>query len=300
MYFKKSLHLHKTISVFNFILIFMKSFSKIIFTLIAIAGFSQLSAAKNPPPFSRPTFITKADGQKNVAKMSLFRIINPLHKDIDFGYERVITDHFSISASLAFKIPNIPAVIADNFDSSPTAITDDNGLPIATQSVTLSPLKGIGFTPEFKFYTSKENEAPHGFYVAPYLKYYRTSMSASSTVNFVDPAQQDVSLDVTMRFTEFGGGLQLGYQWVIGPGITIDWYFLGPRVSKFNFNLLFEGNIGDPDFFTDAEEEMKTSFKDIPVFGGSVSTTATSNSLELKAPFWFPNLRSGIAIGAAF
>lgn len=255
--------------------------------------------AVNPNPLTHPQMMKKANGQKNVAKISLFRIINPLHKDIDFGYERLLTDHISFSLSSAFKIPYIP-VMAAGYDNQKTNITDDLGTVTATSIMHVAPIKGFGITPELKFYTSKENEAPHGFYVAPYFKYYSTKMGASAEVDFIDPATPDASTTVQLKFTEIGGGIQLGYQWVIGPGITIDWYFLGPRVSKYNFSLLFEGNVGDPTYFEEAEGELKNSFSDIPIVGGNVTTTVTANSLELKAPFWFPNIRSGIAIGAAF
>lgn len=267
--------------------------------LIVLSNISFFAAAINPNPLTHPELIKKANGQKNVAKMSLFRAVNPFHRDVDFGYERMLTDHISFSLSMAIKVPYIPASLRE-FDGQKTNITDDLGTVTATSTMNISPLRGFGINPEFKFYTGKDKDAPEGFYVAPYFRYYSTRMEASADVDFVDPLSNDASTTVQFKFTEAGGGIQLGYQWVIGPGITIDWYFLGPRISKFNFNLLFTGDIGDPGYYQEAEGDMKDAFIDIPIIGGNVTTTTTVNSLEVRAPFWFPNIRSGIAIGAAF
>ena len=275
----------------------MKTNIAILTLFLLLIGDTFIAAARQNP-FTKPQLTNQSEKYKNVVKLSILRIMNPLHHDLDFGYERVITGYFTVSLSMAVKKPYVPKIIKNNFNTDPKVINNSQGLPMATQSVILSPISGFGFTPELKFYTSGEKNAPRGFYLAPYFKYYRTSMKAHGKVDFYDPHKQDASLDVKMIFTEFGGGLQLGYQWVLDNDITIDWYFLGPRISKFNFDLHFEGNVNDPTYFAQAADQVKDVFSNFP--GNSLTVTTTSGSLDVNAPFIFPNIRSGIAIGFVF
>lgn len=77
--------------------------------------------------------------------------------------------------------------------------------------------RGVGITPEYRFYLSQSREAPNGFYVAPFLRY------------------QNLRLELTEqngggRLTALGGGVIAGYQFALGQRSSLD-LFAGPSYS---------------------------------------------------------------------
>lgn len=74
-------------------------------------------------------------------------------------------------------------------------------------------LSGFGITPEYRFYVT--GEALQGFYLAPYLRYQNfnltddTNYGGSSTKN-------------EASYSTFGGGVNLGYQWVFKQHIVLE------------------------------------------------------------------------------
>ncbi|MGE0076790.1 MAG: DUF3575 domain-containing protein [Bacteroidales bacterium] len=67
---------------------------------------------------------------------------------------------------------------------------------------------GLILTPEVRFYP--RNNAIDGFYVAPYIRYQNFSL-------------EDGEYKAT--YSNFGGGISLGRQWVTDSGFTMDLFF---------------------------------------------------------------------------
>lgn len=87
---------------------------------------------------------------------------------------------------------------------------------------------GLILTPEVKLYPKKN--ASDGFYVAPYLRYQKFSVS-----NDVEVAEGSLN--------SFGGGLLFGRQWITNSGFTMDLFFGGHYTdSKIKAD---EGDPGD-------------------------------------------------------
>jgi hypothetical protein len=96
-------------------------------------------------------------------------------------------------------------------------------------------LRGFGFTPEFRIYLSEIEDAPRGFFVAPYLRYR----------NF-DVERTDLQNDFNADFRSYGAGLVVGRQWIFQDRVSIEGFF-GP-----DFNIIdLQGNANDPDFNLD-------------------------------------------------
>lgn len=78
---------------------------------------------------------------------------------------------------------------------------------------------GLILTPEFRYYPM--GNACNGFYAAPYLRYQNYSAKAGENKG---------------TYTNFGGGLALGRQWILGSGFTMDLFF-GAHYGNGNFKL---------------------------------------------------------------
>lgn len=78
---------------------------------------------------------------------------------------------------------------------------------------------GLILTPEFKYYP--KGNACNGFYLAPYLRYQ----------NFSAKSGEDKG-----TYTNFGGGLAFGRQWIMGSGFTMDLFF-GAHYGNGNFKI---------------------------------------------------------------
>ena len=120
-----------------------------------------------------------ANAQKNVIKA------NPLGLAFgvaDLSYERVVSDKTSFEIGLSYA-----------------------GAEVTSGSEVVST-NAIGGEGKFKFYFSSENDAPRGWYAAPFVSYSNASASSSSG--------EDVG------FSAFSGGALAGYQWVFGGGDT--------------------------------------------------------------------------------
>ncbi len=87
-------------------------------------------------------------------------------------------------------------------------------------------LSGLFLTPEFKFYIRKD--AIDGFFMSPYLRYMKCGYENSED-------------DQEGSFTNFGGGLSFGRQWIFDKGFVLE--------------LFFGGHYGDSSFKTSSGDE---------------------------------------------
>jgi hypothetical protein len=76
--------------------------------------------------------------------------------------------------------------------------------------------RGFGITPEYRIYLG-DNEAPDGFYVAPFVRYQAINMT-------LEDSNEEADLNT------FGGGVLIGRQWIFKERVSLD-LFLGPSFS---------------------------------------------------------------------
>ncbi len=254
-----------------------------------------------------------SNAQKNVIGLHL----QPLaFGEIRGSFEHAFTDKFSVLLNYGYKkLGDIPSFILDQ--AQPT----DYGLPIEF----VNEISGSQFVPEFRIYF-KGDDAPHGLYIAPYLRFSKYSIKYNTTANYTfsddefDDLPQEVIdyLDennlgqtigvntiVTGDFKQKGLGVQLGYQWVVAEKLAIDLYFLGLEIDQVNFTA----EAYSPDAnelgidYTRWENEIEGSIdftNDIPLINVDVTTEVQSDKVIGIAKTLAPWYRGGIKIGFAF
>jgi len=154
-------------------------------------------------------------------------------------------------------------------------------------------LRGFSLTPELRYYFNFcECGGPRtGFYAGLYGRYIRLYGDLKFNVwngsDFID-------VGAAGNLREFGGGLQLGYQFVIKKRFVVDLMFAGPRRSHFKMELNLES-----EFIEDAipliEEEIN---KRLAWFGKD--PISLDIHPDVSHTFGFTNFRYAVAIGYRF
>lgn len=229
-------------------------------------------------------FITRAQAPENNVKLNLMGIGL---SNYSFQYERILGK--KITGSMGFRFMpgrGLPSVLLSN---------DSSGSTIGTTKIS-----GICFTPEFRWYPATDEGAPHGFYFAPYLRYSRFKVTLDD--KFYDPViNRNSDVTFTGKFSGFGGGLMIGYQWLIKDRVTIDWWILGAHygASKFSLAVEYDFSKFQGDERIDVENDIEGNLQDIPSVK-SVDANITNSEAKVTAKLPFVGLRSGLCIGVAF
>lgn len=246
-------------------------------------------------------FSVKAgDNPKNIVSINMPNLglyANKIGGNIPLSYERVLTDHFSATLHLKFGLPrNLGnSSLMSNF-------TGDYGDSTYGNPYTDMRYAGFSIMPEFKFYTSGEKGAPKGFYVSVYFKY--TSYTVKSTYEDYFADNNGVTLlsavDLTGKYQPLGGGIALGYQWLIRDRVSIDWTFIGLGIGRLKTSV--EMTTDDPRV---SSQSIKSSAEEISVNTNSdflkTEVTATDNSAKITIKNMWPMLRVfGVRVGFAF
>lgn len=252
--------------------------------------------------------------QDNNIKLNLLNLVNPITLgDLRLGYERKLTDNMTAQANVGLFIPRkLPTVFFDE-----DAVEDYGG----TVDVE-NRLSGYNFSLELRFYPG-EKEAPRGFYLAPYLKYNRWNALVSTSFDYEATDEEYADLTVAQQKTvtssgnpdrphlleatgEFkggisqaGGGLMIGYQWVINDQISIDWNFFGLGVESVSSDLTLTTDAVDVDYL-EWKAEIEEGTEDFADFA-DVEVEAKSDEINVKfGPFLVPSPRIGFSIGYTF
>jgi hypothetical protein len=97
---------------------------------------------------------------------------------------------------------------------------------------------GLILTPEVRFYV--KSNAIDGFYLAPYFRYQNFTL-------------KDDEIESKATYTNYGGGLAFGRQWITNSGFTMDLFFGGHYGSG-----KIEAESGGENFSTGLFEGFRT------------------------------------------
>ena len=223
--------------------------------------FAAADAQSTPPRDTMPP-------HKNVVRVNITYPLLFGGNNFILGYERVVKPHQSFSVN--FGLTNLPKVKSFDLDSL-TGGTD-------------SKTDGYNVSADYRFYLKKENKflAPRGIYIGPYAFYY--GFKRESDLNFQTGGVVK-ALTSEMNLNIYGGGVELGYQFLFWKRETLDLVLIGPGIASYSFKAKVDGDI-DEDELEEVRDELKNWIEEkFPgsniVWGdqsldakGSVSTTS--------------------------
>lgn len=224
--------------------------------------------------------------QQNVIKVAPGKLIS---RNLALTYERVLSDNRSVSIDLHNFFRRDP------IGQFSTALDEFN-----TDTFNVSNLSFGGFTltPNYRHYFG--GRAPRGFYFSPFLRFFQ--YTGTWALDYQGVNAEEVMLDGRLRFRGLGGGLSVGFQFLIADRVSIDWHGgLGLTVAGLRhrgdldlqnvasadvqafedqMNLYIEENLGFINQRIDLEEGLGVNFR-------------------IPGLLW-PVLRSSLALGVAF
>lgn len=220
---------------------------------------------------------------KNIIKTNVTAYV---FRNLNLSYERVISDKFSLLASVGY-IPKGPIpfinVVLDKGD-------DLRDLKMAHQSYTL----------EGRYYFN--GGRGEGFYVAPYVRHSileAPSHQFDFTLEDAVTGNQVVEMTFSGKANSINGGLMLGKQWFMGKNdnVIVDFWILGGHFGK-----------GLGDFYArtsrpltaSEQQQAQQELEDLNVvfFKYTVKTHENGADIRLDGPWG--GLRSGLSIGYRF
>lgn len=165
--------------------------------------------------------------KKNVIKWNLTPFFLWSKKDINIGYERILSPFHSVSVNAGYF--EIPQFTENLFDTLQIKNTSNRG--------------GFTVSSDYRMYFKKRNRnmAPDGLYWGPYGSFHHTQFNNTITVIDNPEIQGDLLFGAKMNI--MSAGVQLGYQFVVKERLAIDLIFMGPSVSLYNYQLTLGGDV---------------------------------------------------------
>lgn len=148
--------------------------------------------------------------------------INPISlalTTVNLSFEHKVSDKASFQIGAFYTVLNYSNVLGGN----------------------RTDFSGFGITPEFRFYVV--GKPRQGLFLGPYLRYQNLNATASGNDNFGNSAFYEATLNT------FGGGVNLGYQWVFGGRFVLEPFL---RIGFNSGSINYSGSAARKNFNFDA------------------------------------------------
>lgn len=177
--------------------------------------------------------------RKNIVRVNVSYPVLFGGNNLILGYERIIKPYQSISVNVG--LTSLPKFTDFDLDS----------LSIGQNSET----SGYNVSADYRFYLQKENKflAPRGVYVGPYTFYY--NFKRENELEFESDGVVK-GLNSEMKLNIFGGGVELGYQFLFWKRMAVDLVLIGPGIASYNFKATVDGEI-DSDEASEVADALK-------------------------------------------
>jgi hypothetical protein len=218
-------------------------------------------------------------GKKNIVKLNFLSLA--VFKTTTLNYERSMGEKTSLGIGIGRKFTgSLPSLFSSEESDLQLLDTD---------------LKGFFVNLEMRWYLDKcnDNQFMKGFFVGPYLKYNNYNMDFMS--------EFDTGSGINMnegeaKLSEIGIGGMIGYHLHLGSGFTIDFVFLGPRLSRFDLNLGFKNEISQE--FIDSVNDNVNAVLERVLMDGGINLEIEDG--EVNSGFTRTAFKYGIGIGYKF
>lgn len=150
---------------------------------------------------------------------------------------------------------------------------------------------------DYRFYLQKENKyaAPHGIYLAPYFSFYQFNGDRGLERTDSAGVKHNATSNTKINFFNIGG--ELGYQFVFGRRWVIDAVVFGPAITKYNFKVKIDGDLGIGENET-AQAIVDALIDKFPLLNDLLKDKQVSGSG--KESFWSFGFRYNISVGFRF
>ncbi|HEX2536052.1 MAG TPA: DUF3575 domain-containing protein, partial [Chitinophagaceae bacterium] len=209
-------------------------------------------------------------------------------KNYHFTYERLLTRKTSLSASYR----TMPATTLGDLKLTEKILEATNDDGEVKQDLDKITASNKAYTAELRFYTGRKPGA-RGFYFGLYGRH------ASFKVDYpydYSTTLREYNIPIDARFTGFGGGFNIGTQFLIGNRVSLDLTILGGHYGKLkgDFNAPADLSSMSPQERQNLKEEMESLFEvnDKRYITAEVSNTGVKAKLD--GPF--AGLRSAITL----
>jgi hypothetical protein len=216
---------------------------------------------------------------KNLVKINLSPVI--LNSYV-MQYERVIKKRQSLGISFGISpkasLP-LKQLLINRYGSN----TD------ARDAIEATRYNKYNLTLEYRFYTGNQN-APSGFYLAPFLRYVRINLDENYRFTTVDKSEHLANLKGDLRGV--GAGLLAGYQWIITNHFGIDFWIAGPfygpkMVADFRgFDPVGNLSAGD-------QAELERRIENLHILGYKIDANVSQNTggptsvdVKMRGPYY--------------
>ncbi len=225
-----------------------------------------------------------AMAQQHVIKITPLKLLPVTLSNLQLGYEYALNDRVSIGADLKVGFPR-------NLTGGGGIL---EGYFEGDASVESFRLTGYALTPQVRFYFGQKG-APAGFYLSPWLRIAQYRVASDFLWEDLNEGNSNIEADFTYGLV--GGGLSLGWQWLLGDHFVIDWNI---GLGGFAGRLGLEGSATGP-LRADAREfvdELNREFADVPYINPAFDSEGGEISGSVVIPVSV--FRSNLSIGWAF
>ncbi len=160
----------------------------------------------------------------------------------------------------------------------------------------MDEIHGYSITPGMRYYLrSCDPNKQEGFYAGLYFRYTYYSTDVDFKYFRIDSPVEFIHADMAMQ--EYGAGIQLGYQLILWERFSIDFLFLGPRISNYTLAYRFD-QMPSQDFFDDLSEYINEV---VDRFGADYKVEIKQEGeAKARTSFSFMSTRFGLSLGFAF
>ncbi len=212
--------------------------------IITISIFAAILACAIPAAAQKGYSIPDSlDYRKNIIKWNMTPFLLWSKKNINIGYERVLSPYRSFSVNAGyFELPALFKGLADSLEIEST-----------------NKKAGFSVSGDYRYYFKNRNKnmAPDGLYWGIFGSFYHYQFENDITIINSEAIQGNLQFGANINI--FNAGVELGYQFVLWKDrMTIDVIFMGPSLSMYAKKFTLGGDIT-----VDEEDEYLKAIYDI-------------------------------------
>jgi hypothetical protein len=171
-------------------------------------------------------------------------------------------------------------------------VTNEQGNAVISDAASNFKLSSILI--DYRVYKASKG-ALRGFYYAPYLNFRKGNM-----VLVVPNTEFNYEETFSGSGTTFGGGINLGVNWLIKNRVSIDWTFLSLGLQSINTI----GSYNTTDSTVDVQrytDDVERNIAKLPLIGKKFKVAADGDNVSVKLKnLLFPDGAMRLTIGVAF